>query len=100
MVQLAERSRRLREAAESGRRQEEEERREREDERMRQVMHTQHRTVDAFLESVIADSCDAAAKKNAVMEARVLAGILGDVLYDVERVCVILLLLLLYVYIC
>ncbi|KAA6386109.1 MAG: putative cilia- and flagella-associated protein 91 [Streblomastix strix] len=85
MVQLAERSRRLREAAESGRRQEEEERREREDERMRQVMHTQHRTVDAFLESVIADSCDAAAKKNAVMEARVLAGILGDVLYDVER---------------
>ncbi|KAH7827381.1 putative AMY-1-associating protein expressed in testis 1 [Monocercomonoides exilis] len=85
MVQLAERSRRLREAAESGRRQEEEEKRAREDERMRQVMHTQHRTVDAFLESIIADSCDAAAKKNAVMEARVLAGRLGDVLYQVEQ---------------
>jgi hypothetical protein len=85
LVQLAERSRRLREAEESGRRQEEEEKRAREDERMRQVMHTQHRTVDAFLESVIAESCDAAAKKHAVLEARVLAGTLGDILHNVER---------------
>ncbi|KAK2961512.1 putative Cilia- and flagella-associated protein 91 [Blattamonas nauphoetae] len=85
MVQLAERNRRLREAAESGRRQEEEERRAREDERMRQVMHTQHRTVDNYLEAIIADSCDAAAKKHAVLEARVLAGRLGDVLSEVEN---------------
>jgi hypothetical protein len=73
MVKLAEKDRRLRQAQESGRRQAEERLRDREDKMFRQMMNVHQTTVDSYLEEVLSQSVDQAAKSRALTEARIKA---------------------------
>eukprot|EP00399_MALV-I-05_sp_L67-4_P000033 gene33-18_t len=105
MVKLAERDRRLRQAAESGRRQAEERLREREDETFRQIMNVHQvqaassrgegrgkgrfltcalamqtiGTVDSYLEDVLSQSVNQAARARALQEAKLRASQINDV---------------------
>merc|ERR1712167_348444 len=66
MVKLAEKDRRLRQAQESGRRQAEERLREREDEMFRQIMGVHQGTVDSYLEEMITNTVEQAARSRAL----------------------------------
>ncbi|KAI8925846.1 solute carrier, TRAMD3 or PAT1-domain-containing protein [Entophlyctis helioformis] len=65
MVKLAERTRRMREAEESGRRQMEIKRRKQEDDVFRQTMQVHQETVDTYLEDIIMSSIDRTASVQA-----------------------------------
>ncbi|KAJ3188296.1 Cilia- and flagella-associated protein 91 [Gaertneriomyces sp. JEL0708] len=70
LVMLATRTRRMREAAESGRRQAELERRKREDEIFRQIVGVHSETVDTFLENIVQESIDKVSGERAKVEVR------------------------------
>lgn len=86
---LAERDRRLREAAEAGRRQLEERRRREEDEIFKQVISVHQRTVDTYLEDIILNGMDATADRQAREEIQEMAKRINDVAYDIEEKYVI-----------
>lgn len=86
---LAERDRRLREAAEAGRRQLEERRRREEDEIFKQVISVHQRTVDTYLEDIILNGTDATADRQAREEIQEMAKRINDVAYDIEEKYVI-----------
>ncbi|KAJ3360892.1 Cilia- and flagella-associated protein 91 [Allomyces javanicus] len=65
MAMLVERTRRMREAQEAGRRQVELARRQEQDEVFRQVMHVHQETVDSFLEEIIAQGIQETAEMSA-----------------------------------
>ncbi|KAL2913580.1 hypothetical protein HK105_206882 [Polyrhizophydium stewartii] len=65
MVKLAERTRRMREAEESGRRQAEIKRRKEEDEIFRQIMQVHQDTVDTYLQDIVAGSVEQTASEQA-----------------------------------
>ncbi|KAJ3091336.1 Cilia- and flagella-associated protein 91 [Quaeritorhiza haematococci] len=85
MVMLAERTRRMREAEETGRRQAELARRQQEDEIFRQVMSVHKETVDSYLEDVIAGSVEHTASVEARQSVREYVGKLNDVVDDLEK---------------
>jgi len=70
MVMLAERTRRMREAEESGQRQKEILRRKEDDEVFRQVMKIHQQTVDTYLEDILIDSVEFSAGVQARNEVR------------------------------
>ncbi|ORX56035.1 hypothetical protein BCR36DRAFT_280994 [Piromyces finnis] len=70
MVMLAERTRRMREAEESGQRQKEILRRKEDDEVFRQVMKIHQQTVDTYLEDILLDSVEFSAGVQARNEVR------------------------------
>jgi len=70
MVMLAERTRRMREAEESGQRQKEIIRRKEDDEVFRQVMKIHQQTVDTYLEDILLDSIEFSAGVQARNEVR------------------------------
>mmetsp|Transcript_6427 Transcript_6427/g.15588 ORF Transcript_6427/g.15588 Transcript_6427/m.15588 type:complete len:704 (+) Transcript_6427:137-2248(+) len=84
MVKLAERDRQLRQAQESGRRQAEERLREREDEMFRQIMGVHQGTVDSYLEEVLTNTVEQAAQSRALMEARLKAAKINQVVDAIE----------------
>merc|ERR1711959_611721 len=84
MVKLAERDRQLRQAQESGRRQAEERLREREDEMFRQVMGVHQGTVDSYLEEVLTNTVEQAARSRALTEARLKASKVNAVVDSLE----------------
>eukprot|EP00285_Hemiselmis_virescens_P012418 CAMPEP_0173386712 /NCGR_PEP_ID=MMETSP1356-20130122/9298_1 /TAXON_ID=77927 ORGANISM="Hemiselmis virescens, Strain PCC157" /NCGR_SAMPLE_ID=MMETSP1356 /ASSEMBLY_ACC=CAM_ASM_000847 /LENGTH=651 /DNA_ID=CAMNT_0014343047 /DNA_START=177 /DNA_END=2129 /DNA_ORIENTATION=+ len=84
MVMLAERQRSMREAEEKGKRSEEESRRAKQDEMYRQVMQVHQGTVDSYLDSVLSETVNAAAKKQAMVEANARASFLNDVVDSLE----------------
>merc|ERR1719161_684536 len=84
MVKLAERDRRLRQAQESGRRQAEERLRDREDEMFRQVMGVHQGTVDSYLEEVLTNTVEQAARSRALTEARLKASKVNAVVDSLE----------------
>merc|ERR1719498_28858 len=84
MVKLAEKDRRLRQAQESGRRQAEERLREREDEMFRQVMGVHQGTVDSYLEEVLTNTVEQAARSRALTEARLKASKVNSVVDTLE----------------
>ncbi|KAF5890355.1 protein MAATS1, partial [Clarias magur] len=82
---LAERDRRLREAADSGRRQMEEQRRREEDQIFREVMKVHQATVDLYLEDVILDNIDQTAEAQAREEIHHMAEELNNITYAMEE---------------
>merc|ERR1719271_1352771 len=85
MVKLAERDRRLRQAQESGRRQAEERLREREDEMFRQIMGVHQGTVDSYLEEMITNTVEQAARSRALTEARLKAAKINSIVDSLEN---------------
>merc|ERR1719443_1325751 len=85
MVKLAERDRRLRQAQESGRRQAEERLREREDEMFRQIMGVHQGTVDSYLEDMITNTVEQAARSRALTEARLKAAKINAIVDEMEN---------------
>jgi len=85
MVKLAEKDRRLRQAQESGRRQAEERLRDREDKMFRQMMNVHQTTVDSYLEEVLSQSVDQAAKSRALTEARIKAAQVNQAVDRLEQ---------------
>merc|ERR1719313_298727 len=85
MVLMAERQRRAREAAESGRRAEEEARRAKEDVVFREVMGIHNGTVDSYLEHCVAEAVDEVARATAVRESSVKAEFINDVVEELEK---------------
>merc|ERR1711998_598247 len=85
MVKLAEKDRRLRQAQESGRRQAEERLRDREDKMFRQMMNVHQTTVDSYLEEVLSQSVDQAAKSRALTEARIKAAEVNQAVDRLEQ---------------
>lgn len=90
MVKLADRTRRMREAEESGRRQAELKRREREDEVFRQVMQVQQESIDSYLENIIVDSIDQASSDIARDQVREYATRLNAIVDEFELKCVLI----------
>eukprot|EP00392_Amoebophrya_sp_AT5.2_P006022 g6032.t1 len=85
MMKLAERERRMRQAAEGGRRQAEERLRAREDEIFRQVMKDAHQgTVDSYLEEILTGAVDACARDRALAEAKAQAAKINEVVDSLE----------------
>uniref|UniRef100_A0A8C9F4W1 Cilia- and flagella-associated protein 91 n=1 Tax=Pavo cristatus TaxID=9049 RepID=A0A8C9F4W1_PAVCR len=84
-VMLAERTRRMREAEESGRRQVEEKQRQEEDEIFRQVVKVHQSTVDSYLEDIILSSMENTAEEQAREEVRRMAVEINDIAYELER---------------
>lgn len=70
MVKLAERTRRIREAEESGRRQQELLRQREQDEIFKQTMSVHQETVESYLEQVLGATCGETAKSQAEAKAR------------------------------
>ncbi|CAD7955372.1 unnamed protein product [Amoebophrya sp. A120] len=86
MMKLAERERRMRQAAEGGRRQAEERLRAREDEVFRQVMKDAHQgTVDTYLEEILTSCVEASAKERALAEAKAQAERINSVVDGLEK---------------
>ncbi|KFG46648.1 c3orf15 protein [Toxoplasma gondii p89] len=85
MVNLAERDRRMREAQESGTRQAEELLRAREDETFNRVMSLHHQTVDSYIEGILTASVEQAAKQQALVEAKLRAEQLSEVVDELEE---------------
>ncbi|KAI9105397.1 solute carrier, TRAMD3 or PAT1-domain-containing protein [Phlyctochytrium arcticum] len=85
MVRLALRTRRMREAEESGRRQAEIHRRMIEDEVFRQVMQVHQSTVDSFLENVVCGSVDRSASIESRRAVRDYASRMSDVIGSMEQ---------------
>merc|ERR1719310_1619509 len=85
MVKLAERDRQLRQAQESGRRQAEERLREREDEMFRQIMGVHQTTVDSYLEDMITNTVEQAARSRALTEARLKAAKINAIVDEMEN---------------
>ncbi|KNC54466.1 AMY-1-associating protein expressed in testis 1 [Thecamonas trahens ATCC 50062] len=84
MVKLAERERRRREAAESGRRVAEEARRKVEDEIFAQIMGTHQESVDSYIESVLSSAVAATSRDQALDEARLKAAQLNTLVDELE----------------
>uniref|UniRef100_A0A8C2U3F9 Cilia- and flagella-associated protein 91 n=1 Tax=Coturnix japonica TaxID=93934 RepID=A0A8C2U3F9_COTJA len=84
-VMLAERTRRMREAEESGRRQLEEKQRQEEDEIFRQVVKVHQSTVDSYLEDIILSSMENTADEQAREEVQRMAEEINDIAYELER---------------
>merc|ERR1719486_166803 len=84
MVKLAEKDRQLRQAQESGRRQAEERLREREEEMFRQIMGVHQGTVDSYLEEVLCNTVEQAARSRALTEARLKAAKINQVVDSIE----------------
>mmetsp|Transcript_28786 Transcript_28786/g.66479 ORF Transcript_28786/g.66479 Transcript_28786/m.66479 type:complete len:657 (-) Transcript_28786:93-2063(-) len=70
LVLVAERTRRMREAEESGKREKELQRRERQDEVFRQIMKVHSGTVDTYLEQVVAETISTVSREQAMREAK------------------------------
>ncbi|KAJ3279411.1 Cilia- and flagella-associated protein 91, partial [Borealophlyctis nickersoniae] len=85
MVKLAERTRRMREAEESGRRQAEIKRRREEDEIFRQIMQVHQETVESYLEDIVAESVDRVASSAAREQVREYARKINEVVDEIER---------------
>merc|ERR1712100_982061 len=85
MVKLAERDRQLRQAQESGRRQAEERLRDREDAMFRQVMGVHQGTADSYLEEVLTNTVEQAARSRALTEARLKASKVNNVVDSLEN---------------
>ncbi|TPX69262.1 hypothetical protein SpCBS45565_g02536 [Spizellomyces sp. 'palustris'] len=85
MVRLALRTRRMREAEESGKRQAEIHRRMIEDEIFRQVMQVHQETVDSFLENVVCGSVERCASLESRRAVREYAERVGEVVWGMER---------------
>ncbi|XP_031468928.1 cilia- and flagella-associated protein 91 isoform X1 [Phasianus colchicus] len=84
-VMLAERTRRMREAEESGRRQVEERQRQEDDEIFRQVVKVHQSTVDSYLEDIILSSMENTAEEQAREEVQRMAVEINDIAYELER---------------
>ncbi|KAF7658881.1 hypothetical protein LDENG_00005610 [Lucifuga dentata] len=84
-ILLAEREYRLRNAAESGRRQVEERRRKEEDEIFKQVVQVHQDTVDCYLEDVILESLDQTSEQQAREEIRRMAREVNDIANAMEE---------------
>ncbi|RKO83894.1 hypothetical protein BDK51DRAFT_33266, partial [Blyttiomyces helicus] len=85
MVKLAERTRRMRESEESGRRQAEIKRRKEEDEVFRQMMKVHQETVDSYLEDVIAGSVDETASVQARADVRKYADKINEIVDGIRH---------------
>jgi hypothetical protein len=85
IVMLAERERRMREAVEAGTRDEEQTARNRQDETFRQVMNVHQGTVDSYLEDLVTDSVDKAARMKALQEARLKAATISNLIEGLEE---------------
>lgn len=84
MVKLAERTRRMREAAESGARQKEMKRRQIEDDIFRQVMQVHQETVDTYLEDIILGAVDSTSTIQAREAVQRYADQINSVVDDME----------------
>ncbi|KAJ3128473.1 Cilia- and flagella-associated protein 91 [Nowakowskiella sp. JEL0407] len=85
MVKLAERTRRMREAEESGRRQGEIKRREEEDEIFRQIMRVHQETVDSYLEDVISSSVNLSSSMEARLQIQKKANKINEIVDILEK---------------
>ncbi|KAK5665964.1 hypothetical protein QVD99_007584 [Batrachochytrium dendrobatidis] len=70
MVMLAERTRKIREAEESGKRQSEMQQREQEDEIFKQVMQVHQETVDTYLQDIVSENIGSTADQQARIQAQ------------------------------
>lgn len=85
MVKLAERTRRMREAEESGRRQAEVRRRNQEDAVFRQIMQINKETVDSYLEDIILESVNMTSSKIARDQVYDYAEKINQIIDDLEK---------------
>ncbi|KAJ3413697.1 Cilia- and flagella-associated protein 91 [Chytridiales sp. JEL 0842] len=85
MVRLAERTRKMREAEETDRRETELKRRQQEDEVFRHVMRVHQETVDSYLEDIIASSIDHTSSLQAKQQVREYANIINGVVDELEK---------------
>ncbi|ODN06663.1 Protein MAATS1, partial [Orchesella cincta] len=85
LILLAERERKLKEAAEGGKRFQEEETRRANDEIFKQVTGIHQSTVDLYLEDIFLESCDRAADDQSRIYVQRLATTLNDALYSARQ---------------
>ncbi|CAL8111648.1 unnamed protein product [Orchesella dallaii] len=85
LILLAERERKLKEAAEGGKRFQEEEVRRANDEIFKQITGIHQSTVDLYLEDIFLESCDRAADDQSRIHVQRLATTLNDALYSARQ---------------